>query len=79
MRRIIHGENRQALDLLPQKTFRLLYIDPPFNTGRVQKRERMKATMDDDGSRSGFAGRRYRVERMPSSSYADSYNDYCGF
>ena len=38
MKRIILGENLDVLAALPAGFARLLYIDPPFNTGKVQRR-----------------------------------------
>ena len=35
MRQIILGENQQAISTLPSAFTRLIYIDPPFNTGKV--------------------------------------------
>ncbi len=42
MQRIIHGDNQEVLPTLPDAFARLIYIDPPFNTGTVQKRTRIK-------------------------------------
>lgn len=61
---------------------RLVYIDPPFNTGVVQKRDRMKvarAAPGEGGARKGFHGERYAVTRLKSASYGDRYDDYVGF
>ncbi|MBS2016453.1 MAG: site-specific DNA-methyltransferase [Deltaproteobacteria bacterium] len=83
MRRVIHGENLEILGTLPNAFASLLYIDPPFNTGRVQKRDRVKATRtkDGDGHRHGFGGRRYDVERVATRSlrYADTFDDFEAF
>ena len=35
---IIAGDNLPVLERLPADAFDLIYIDPPFNTGRVQTR-----------------------------------------
>ena len=35
---IILGDNLDALRTLPDAAFQLIYIDPPFNTGKVQSR-----------------------------------------
>src|SRR5205814_6253013 len=41
----------------------VIYVDPPFNTGKIQQRQRIKATATEgQGDRTGFKGRRYRVE-----------------
>lgn len=81
MRRIMHGENLEVLKTLPPGFARLLYIDPPFNTGKKQRRDRMKVkrAKDGEGERSGFGGARYAVERLASSAYQDSFDDYIGF
>jgi len=80
VRRILLAECLKALPALPDACARLLYIDPPFNTGRVQKRDRIRARTDaEQGTRTGFAGRRYAIERVASSAYSDRFDDYAGF
>ncbi len=80
MKRIILGENAEVLPTLPAKFARLIYIDPPFNTGKVQKRDRIRATATrGKGDRGGFGGRRYDVERIESSSYDDDFADFEAF
>ena len=36
--RILLGDNMDLLPALPNGAFQLIYIDPPFNTGRRQER-----------------------------------------
>jgi site-specific DNA-methyltransferase (adenine-specific) len=79
VKRIILGDNLDVLPTLPERFARLAYIDPPFNTGRTQKRERIRATASDAGDRVGFAGRRYAVERVASGAYADDFDDFAAF
>jgi site-specific DNA-methyltransferase (adenine-specific) len=79
MNRIIHGDNLEILPTLPDEFARLIYIDPPFNTGKRQKRDRMTVVKDDDGDRTGFAGKRYRTEHIASGDYADRFDDYLAF
>lgn len=76
MRQIIHGDCLEVLPTLPPAFARLAYIDPPFNTGRRQARQRIVATADAEGSREGFAGRRYRAEVVESPSYEDEREDF---
>jgi len=62
---------------LPEGFARLVYIDPPFNTGRTQKRDRMSVTATvGPGERGGFAGRRYDVKKIESGSYVDDFDDF---
>lgn len=79
MNRVIHGDNLEILPTLPDAFARLIYIDPPFNTGKEQKRERMRTVADEEGDRTGFAGRRYRTEHAEGGSYADAFDDYLDF
>jgi DNA modification methylase len=87
MNRIMHGDNLAALRHMETASAALIYIDPPFNTGRRQTRLRMKTVQDDAGDRVGFGGRRYRTElvnngEQPSDQidgYADRFDDFLGF
>ncbi len=80
MRKIILGDNLSVLETLPTGFARLIYIDPPFNTGRRQKRERIRATATlERGDRIGFGGRRYVVERIDSPTYEDDFEDFVSF
>jgi len=36
--RVIHGDNLEILRQMPSASVALVYIDPPFNTGRTQRR-----------------------------------------
>jgi site-specific DNA-methyltransferase (adenine-specific) len=80
MRRIILGDNADVIPTLPEQFARLIYIDPPFNTGKTQKRDRMSVTATDGpGDRGGFGGRRYQVKRLESGSYGDDFDDFEAF
>jgi site-specific DNA-methyltransferase (adenine-specific) len=69
-----------VLPTFPAAFARLIYIDPPFNTGKAQRRERIRAVADVNGDRSGFGGRRYRSERLQSAAYDDDFGrDYLSF
>jgi len=78
-RKIILGENLAVLETLPNAFAQLIYIDPPFNTGRAQVRERIRVEADPTASRVGFGGRTYRVERAGESRYPDSFDNYAEF
>ena len=75
----MQGDNLEVLPTLPRKHARLIYIDPPFNTGRPQSRQRMRVRAAADGERSGFGGRRYDIERVESPSYCDDFDAYVPF
>lgn len=75
---IVHGDNLEVARALPDGTFRLIYLDPPFNTGKTQRRQRMTVTRAEEG-RVGFGGRSYVAERGAVSRYADSFDDYWAF
>ena len=79
MPRIIFGDNLPVLAALPDDSVPLIYIDPPFNTGRTQSRPRLRTERDDNGDRTGFHGARYRTTRLGGDSYADTFDDYLGF
>ncbi len=79
MGEIILGDNLDVLRTLPDGGFQLIYVDPPFNTGKAQARTRIKVTPDPDGDRTGFQGRRYRTDVVGTSEYADVFDDYIGF
>jgi len=79
MNEIIHSDNLAVLQGLPTGSVPLIYIDPPFNTGKRQARTRMKTVRDEAGDRTGFGGKRYRTELIAGSSYADNFDDFLGF
>ncbi|HEX7609702.1 MAG TPA: site-specific DNA-methyltransferase, partial [Solirubrobacteraceae bacterium] len=76
---IVLGENLELLPRLRDGSFALIYIDPPFNTGGVQSRRTLSAVRDEQGERTGFAGRRYNTRLLAESSYRDEFDDYLGF
>ncbi len=77
--RIVQGDNLEVLRGLETGSVPLIYIDPPFNTGKRQARTRLKTVRDDAGDRTGFKGQRYRTEKVGGTSYADSFDDFLGF
>jgi site-specific DNA-methyltransferase (adenine-specific) len=78
---VVQGDNAEVLPKLPDESFQLIYIDPPFNTGGRRDRRTLRTTRDDPdgGDRTGFGGRRYASVETGRMSYADSYQDYVGF
>ncbi|MGH7966335.1 MAG: DNA-methyltransferase [Candidatus Binatia bacterium] len=76
---IYFGDNAEILPELPANSFQLIYVDPPFNTGKSQTRLTLATVPDEEGDRSGFKGRRYRTELLSRSSYRDQFDDYLAF
>ncbi len=76
---VVLGDNADVLPKLPDRSFQLIYIDPPFNTGRSQQRLTLTTRRSDAGTRRGFQGRRYETVETGRSSYLDEYDDYAGF
>jgi site-specific DNA-methyltransferase (adenine-specific) len=76
---VVQGDNAPVLDALPEGAFDLVYIDPPFNTGRAQARDTLAVAASAQGDRAGFGGRRYTTRLLRSLSFEDSFEDYLGF
>jgi site-specific DNA-methyltransferase (adenine-specific) len=78
---IVYGENLATLRKMASETVDLIYVDPPFNTGKRQVRPQMKTIRDEDGDRTGFGGARYRTEKTenPLAGYLDQFDDFIGF
>lgn len=76
---IIEGDNAAILPTLPEGSFRLIYVDPPFNTGRVQRRQSTRSVRATQSGRLGFQGQRYEVVKEKVTSYDDRFADYWGF
>ncbi len=76
---IHHGDNLPFLQGLPDGVVDLIYIDPPFNTGRRQERRNVKAVRDEAGATQGFGGQRYRLQEQGRRGYDDRFEDFLGF
>ena len=79
MNRIYFGDNLPILKEMAASSVDLIYIDPPFNTGKAQSRTRIKTVRDETGDRVGFQGRRYRTVEQGTRSFADIFDDYLAF
>ena len=77
---VVEGDNLPVLRALPDAAFRLIYLDPPFNTGREQRRQGTVTRHDPiGGTRMGFHGRPYDVVKSSLTRYDDAFTDYWGF
>jgi site-specific DNA-methyltransferase (adenine-specific) len=83
MNRIVQGDNLNILQAMTAESVELIYVDPPFNTGKRQSRKQIKTIRDEAGDRVGFGGLRYRTEVLEhqngGSGYGDSFDDFLGF
>jgi site-specific DNA-methyltransferase (adenine-specific) len=76
---IYYGENLDVLRDLPDQSAQLIYIDPPFNTGKVQARTQLRTEENIEGDRTGFQGKRYQTIKVGSKSYLDIFDDFLAF
>jgi site-specific DNA-methyltransferase (adenine-specific) len=77
--RIHLGDNLDLLRTLPDEAVDLIYIDPPFNTGKRQQRTQLRTVRSEDGDRVGFQGRRYASRKVGTRQFADVFDDYLAF
>jgi site-specific DNA-methyltransferase (adenine-specific) len=75
---VLRADCADVLPSLPAAAFQLIYIDPPFNTGKAQQRRTLVTVRDDAGDRTGFGGRRYTTTELSRSAYLDVHDDYLG-
>lgn len=73
------GDNLEALKRLPDESIDMIYIDPPFNTGKVQQRQQISTTKNQAGDRIGFQGERYLTVKGNVTGFNDQFDDYQGF
>ncbi|MBP06092.1 MAG: site-specific DNA-methyltransferase [Chloroflexi bacterium] len=73
------GDNLKILKEIKKNSIDLIYIDPPFNTGKIQSRTQIKTTRSEDGDRRGFKGQSYKTEIIGTQSYSDIFDDYIVF
>jgi site-specific DNA-methyltransferase (adenine-specific) len=87
---VIHADNMDVLPQLSDAQFRLIYLDPPFNTGRTQTRQSISTrrstnpqlgseSRSGSGSRVGFKGQSYDTIKGTLTSYDDTFADYWAF
>jgi len=85
--RVVLGDNLDVLPTLADGSFTLVYLDPPFNTGRYQRRHasaavRESATGERRGRRetvTGFRGSTYERVRGDLMRFDDRFEDYWSF
>ena len=76
---VISGDNLPVIQSLPDASFRLVYLDPPFNTGRTQSRRAHTMKRSPEGTRTGFKGHTYETIKGALYGYDDRFADYWEF
>jgi site-specific DNA-methyltransferase (adenine-specific) len=76
---LVAGDNLDVIRGLPDASFRLIYLDPPFNTGRQQTRQALRTVRAEGGARTGFQGRSYDTIKGVLYGYDDRFADYWEF
>lgn len=76
---LIAGDNLAVLRALPDESVQLVYLDPPFNTGRTQRRATTRSVRDPAGAHLGFSGESYSRTVEALTSYDDTFADYWAF
>lgn len=76
---LLFGDNLVHLKSIPSESVQLIYIDPPFNTGRKQTRGSSETKRVETGGRVGFKGQNYEIIRETVLSYDDEFADYWAF
>jgi site-specific DNA-methyltransferase (adenine-specific) len=76
---VYFGDNLAVLKSIPDSSVQLIYIDPPFNTGREQQRSKVTTKRSDRGDRVGFKGQRYETVKSTILSYDDQFANYWEF
>ena len=78
---VIHADNLTALPDLADGAFTLIYLDPPFNTGRKQRRQSTQSVRTEPGTGSvtGFKGQSYLRIKGDLLGYDDAFDNYWEF
>ena len=71
---LYYGDNLAILrEHIDDESINMIYIDPPFNTGKLQQRTEIQVERDEHGDRVGFQGRTYRTIKRASTHYSDKF------
>jgi len=79
MNQILFGDNLEIIRKIPSESIDLIYIDPPFNTMKIQKRDYHKTSQDSAGNHKGYNGKQYKRELLASRQFNDSFDDFIEF
>ncbi len=71
---LFYGDNLSILqEYVADESVDLIYIDPPFNTGKYRLHTEMQVEQDDKGDRVGFQGKTYRTNKGETRKYVDKF------
>lgn len=76
---LVVGDNLDVMRGLTDEAFQVVYLDPPFNTGRRQERQTMSTSKNASGTRVGFGGASYDTVKGALYGYDDTFEDYWEF
>lgn len=77
--KVIFADNLEVLRKIPTSSVNLIYIDPPFNTGRTQSRTQIRVEKNEHGDRIGFQGNRYESRVIGTKAFSDQFDDFLTF
>ncbi|MBN2501479.1 MAG: site-specific DNA-methyltransferase [Anaerolineales bacterium] len=73
--KVIIDDNLSYLETMPDCSIDLIYIDPPFNTGKAQQRTQIKTIRSENGDRKGFQDQTYETVELGTKVYNDKFDD----
>ncbi|MBX3116994.1 MAG: site-specific DNA-methyltransferase [Cryobacterium sp.] len=76
---VVQGDSLEVAGRLPDSAFTLIYLDPPFNTGRTQVKSTTRSIRRTDGAVTGFKGMQYERILEDLKRYDDKFDDYWSF
>lgn len=79
MIRVLFGDNLDLLKKIDSESIDLIYIDPPFNTGKTQKKTTIRTRRSSTGDRVGFKGQKFETEKLSTHAYNDQFSDFRKF
>jgi len=77
---VLFADNIEILKEIPDNSINLIYVDPPFNTGKKQTKNTIKAEISkNEQGRVGFKNKRYKTEILDTKYFYDKFDDYISF
>jgi site-specific DNA-methyltransferase (adenine-specific) len=73
--KIYYSDNLTVLRSLKDNSIDLIYIDPPFNTGKKQSRTQIRTVKSENGDRVGFKGNNYATIAIGTKEYNDDFGE----